>query len=93
MPGDRAFKGLMLYVPIENEASIVINGSADSAFAGTILAPASDIQVNGSGGADGFHCQFIGYTVDISGGAAMNIQYNNSENWDAPTPPSIELKH
>jgi hypothetical protein len=92
-PETGPFKGLMLYVPIENEASIVINGSADSAFAGTILAPASDIQVNGSGGADGFHCQFIGYTVDISGGAAMNIQYDNSENWDAPTPPSIELKH
>jgi len=92
-PESGPFKGLVLYVPIENKATIVINGDSDSAFAGTILAPASDIQVNGSGGADGFHCQFIGYTVDIGGDAAMTIQYDNSENWDAPTPPSIELIH
>ena len=92
-PDSGPFRGLLLYLPMTNSSGITINGNSDSAFAGTILAPASPIDVKGTGGADGFHSQIIGYTVDISGTSAMDILYNNSENWDAPTPPSIELIH
>ena len=92
-PESGPFKGLLLYMPITNSSDIKINGNSDSKFAGTILAPASPIQINGTGGADGFHCQVIGYTVDIAGTSAMDIRYDDSENWDAPTPQSIELTH
>jgi len=92
-PESGPFRGLLLYMPMENSSGITINGNSESTFAGTILAPASPIDLNGTGSADGFHCQLVGYTVDLSGGTDMTIRYNDSENWDAPTPPSIELIH
>ncbi len=92
-PESGPFRGLLLYLPMTNSSEIKINGNSDSMFAGTILAPASPIEVLGTGATDGFRSQVIGYTVDISGTSAMNIVYNNNENWDAPTPPSIELIH
>ncbi len=92
-PESGPFKGLLLYLPITNSNVIKINGNGDSKFAGTILAPASPIQINGTGGADGFHCQVVGYTVDISGTSSMDIRYNDSENYNALTPQSIELTH
>jgi hypothetical protein len=92
-PESGPFRGLLLYLPITNSSTIKINGNSDSMFAGTILAPASPIEINGTGSADGFHCQVIGYTVDIGGTTNMSIMYNDAENWDAPTPPSIELIH
>jgi len=92
-PESGPFRGLLLYLPMTNSSGITINGNSESMFAGTILAPASPVDVKGTGGADGFHSQIIGYTVDISGTSDMSILYNNSENWDAPTPPSIELIH
>lgn len=92
-PESGPFKGLLLYMPLSNSSDIKINGDSDSSFAGTILAPASPIQINGTGGADGFHCQVVGYTVDISGTSDMDIRYNDSENYDIPTQQSLEIAH
>ena len=85
------YGGLFLYMPMSNSGTITLNGNSDSGFTGTILAPAADISINGTGGA-GLHGQIIGYTVDLSGTSDTTIVYNDNENWDAPTPPKIELK-
>jgi hypothetical protein len=67
-----------------------MNGNSESGFTGTILAPAADITIDGTGDA-GLHGQVIGYTVDLSGTSSTTIVYNDQENWDAPVPPQIEL--
>jgi hypothetical protein len=90
-PDSGPYKGLLLYVPYSNEASLTLNGNSDSTFTGTILAPSSDIKIDGSGGADGLHSQIIGYTVDLSGSSQTKIVYNDFENWSSPTAPSMEL--
>lgn len=87
--GDTA--GLLVFLPMSNDDSITINGNSDSHFQGTFLAPSADIQVLGTGAADGFHSQVVGYTVELGGTADTNIFYNDSENYDWTIPPSMEL--
>jgi len=90
-PDTGPYQGLLISMPLTNSSGIIINGNSESTFTGTILAPASPIDIQGTGSSDGLHCQVIGYTVDISGNSGTTIFYNDNENWDAPTPPSIEL--
>ena len=85
------YAGLLIYLPITNTSPIVLNGNSNSGFTGTILAPASQIQVNGTGSAYGYHCQFIGKTVDMSGNNSLIITYYDNENYDITLPPAIEL--
>ena len=87
---ENPYGGLFLYMPMSNTGTININGNSESGFTGTILAPAADVTINGTGG-NGIHGQIIGYTVDLSGTSNTSIVYNNDENWDAPVPPQIEL--
>jgi hypothetical protein len=82
--------GLFLYMPMSNSGTIRINGNSESYFEGTILAPAADVTIDGTG-SSGLHGQIIGYTVDLSGTSNTTIIYNDSQNWDAPVPPQIEL--
>jgi hypothetical protein len=87
---ENPYGGLFLYMPLSNSGTIKINGNSESGFTGTILAPAAEVSINGTGG-NGLHGQVIGYTVDLSGTAETSIVYDNDENWDAPVPPQIEL--
>jgi hypothetical protein len=85
------YGGLLLYMPLNNSGTISINGNSESAFTGSILAPAADVMINGTGGT-GLHGQIIGYTVDLSGTSDTTIVYDDQKNWDAPVPPQIEMK-
>jgi hypothetical protein len=87
---ENPYGGLFLYMPLTNSGTITINGSSGSTFTGTILAPAADISIEGTGDS-GLHGQIIGYTVDLSGTSDTTIVYDNDENWDAHVPPQIEL--
>jgi hypothetical protein len=89
-PTTGPYEGLLLYLPITNTNSIVINGNSDSGLEGQILAPASPIEVKGTGGA-GLTGQIIGYTVDLGGTSGVDVTYDKTKTWDAGTPPSIEL--
>jgi hypothetical protein len=82
--------GLLFYMPLSNSGTITINGNSESSFEGTILAPAADISIDGTG-SGGLWGQIIGYTVDLAGTSDTTIIYNDAQNWDAPVPPQIEL--
>jgi len=86
------YGGLFMYMPMENQGTISINGNSGSGFTGSILAPAADITIDGTGDG-GFEGQIIGYTVDLSGTSTVKINYDDSKNWDAPVPPQVEFKH
>ena len=85
------YAGLLIYMPLSNDDGMIINGNSDSSFTGTFLAPASDIQVNGTAGVDGYNSQFIGYTIDLIGTADLLVDYNQSENLEMDFPPSLEM--
>ncbi|MBI3168695.1 MAG: hypothetical protein HYZ22_09470 [Chloroflexi bacterium] len=93
-PTSGPFENLVLYVPYENEATIRINGSSSSSIDGTILAPASDVVVDGTGQAvdgGGINGQIIGYTVDLSGTSNIDIYYDQNKTYEATTPPYLQL--
>lgn len=89
-PNEEPFDGLLIYMPYENEGRIVNNGNIELHLTGTILAPASDVQVNGTSDSE-INGQIIGYTIDISGTSGMTITYENEFNYEAETPPSLQL--
>ena len=85
------YAGLLIYLPLSNSNTVILNGNGNSTYTGTILAPASEIQVNGTSSGYGYHSQIIGYTVDLSGTGGTTIIYNDSENFDITIPPMIEI--
>ena len=90
-PTSGPFEGLLIYMPMTNSDGIILNGHMDSSLVGTILAPASDIQLNGTMTSSMYHTQVIGYTVDLIGDADIIVTYNAADQYEAPIPPAVEL--
>jgi hypothetical protein len=85
------YAGLLIFLPITNSNTVIMNGNGNSKFTGTILAPASEIQINGTNSPYGYHSQFIGKTVNLTGTASTYIVYNDNENYDITLPPNIQI--
>ena len=94
-PDTGVFAGLFLYLPmgdpIDYSHTVSINGNSGSTLTGTTLAPAAACSINGSGDLSEVDGQFICYTVDLSGTAAITIAYNDMQNWNALEQPSLQL--
>lgn len=83
--------GLLIYLPMENNSRVVLNGGPGSAIKGTILAPASRIIIKGMDSRIGFRSQIIGYTVEADGNSNVVIVYNDAQNYDAMEMPELQL--
>lgn len=90
-PDSGPYAGLLIYLPPPNNNSVVLNGDATSEFTGTILAPISEVQINGTGYIDAYNCQVIGYNIDLIGTADTYINYDDSNVYVLYTQPKIEL--
>lgn len=90
-PGGGPFQGLLLYLPIENDSIVVLNGNAQSRFRGTILAPASLIRITGNDSSYGFHSQIIGFYIELTGDSKVLVKYLDHQNYDAVISPSVEI--
>lgn len=84
-------KGLLIYVPMASGAKVVLNGGPESAMVGTILAPASDIVINGNSSSSGFHSQIVGYRIEVDSSGTIVIIYDSSQNYSATTMPEVQL--
>lgn len=89
-PDTGPYAGLLLYLPITNSSGVTINGNSGSGVEGTVMAPASPVDIQGTGDA-GITGQIIGYTVDLGGTSGVDVHYDNTKTWNALTSPSIEL--
>ena len=85
------YAGLLIFLPMDNDSKVDIDSGTQSAFTGTILAPASHITLKGSSSAYGFHSQIIGYTIEVDGSGTVVITYIATENYKAPTMPEVQL--
>jgi hypothetical protein len=90
-PTSGPYAGLLIYMPMNNEEGMIINGNSDSSFVGTFLAPASNVRVNGTAGSAGYQSQIIGYTVDLSGTADLLVEYEESKNLIMDLPAFLQL--
>ncbi|MFN8382010.1 MAG: pilus assembly protein TadG-related protein [Anaerolineales bacterium] len=86
-------QGLLFYVPIGNHSIIALNGSDDSNYRGTILAPGADVRINGldSGRGAAYHSQIIGYYIEVDGTDDIYIKYKDEQNYDALSMPEVRL--
>jgi hypothetical protein len=84
-------KGLLIYMPIQNQKRIALNGNAESRFRGTIFAPAGDIRLNGMDSRYGFHSQIIGKYIEVDGQDNIVINYTDEDNYDAFNMPEVLL--
>jgi hypothetical protein len=90
-PRSGDFKGLLLYMPLDNRNRIAINGNFESEFTGTILAPSAEVHLNGIGSSRGYHSQIIGYTIEVNGTDHILINYIDEQNFDAFKMPEVRL--
>jgi hypothetical protein len=72
---------------------MVLGGTDDSFYKGTILAPGAAIRITGptSFGGGVYKSQIIGYYIDVSGQSNIDIMYENSRNYDAFKMPEVIL--
>ena len=91
-----ALPGIAIYLPVQyygpmpggcgtptNE--LQLNGNAIDTFVGTILAPCSDISIEGGGATSAFHSQIIGWNVNSGGTADVNVVYDDAQQYTRPT--------
>lgn len=90
-PNNGDLAGLLLYVPMDNPSKVVLNGGADSNIRGTILAPSSEVHINGNESKAGFKSQIIGYRIDVNGIDNVVINYIDEQNYNTLTMPEVQL--
>jgi hypothetical protein len=90
-PDDGEYANMLIYQDPGNTNMATINGGSGSTFSGTMFIPSAEVQINGTGSADGFHSQVIGNIVDMSGTADLHIIYDANENFSMRNPAQVEL--
>jgi hypothetical protein len=90
-PDDGEYAGMLIYQAVGDTERATINGDSGSHFTGTMFFPSAEVQINGTGAADGFHSQVVGDKVDMSGTADLNILYDPDENYNVRKPAQVEL--
>lgn len=85
--------GLLIYMPIDNRGLIFLNGSDESRYQGTILAPGADLRINGMDSLRGaaYHSQIIAYYIEVDGSDRIEINYKDEQNWDTLSMPEVIL--
>jgi hypothetical protein len=85
-----AVPGILIYMAKGNTSTIGITGNSSSFYLGTIYAPDGDLFISGTASANPtFNTQLIGYTVEVSGGALIDINFSDDENYE--NPPYLDL--
>jgi Tfp pilus assembly protein PilX len=80
-----AVTGLVFYFPPSNDAAITIDGGGDLNIVGTILAPTSEISIQGTSDTDALHTQVIAWNVDMGGNAGTFVLYEDNQQMQVPT--------
>jgi hypothetical protein len=85
-----AVPGILIYMAKGNSNKISITGNSTSFYLGTVYAPDGDLFFSGATGTKPtFNTQLIGHSVEVSGGALIDINFNDDENFEKP--PYMDL--
>ena len=85
-----AVPGILMYMALGNSSQIKINGNSTSFYLGTVYAPDGELFFSGSAGTNPtFNTQLIGNKVEVSGGALIDINFSDDENYE--NPPYMDL--
>jgi hypothetical protein len=85
-----AVPGILMYMAYGNTNTFSITGNSTSFYLGTVYAPDGDLYFSGASGTNPtFNTQLIGQNVEVSGGALIDINFNDQENYEKP--PYMDL--
>lgn len=85
-----AIPGVLFFLAYGNTNTISITGSSNTFFLGTVFAPDGDLYFSGDSGTNPtFNTQLIGNNVEVSGGASIDINFMDEENYEQP--PYMDL--
>ncbi|HET7011815.1 MAG TPA: Tad domain-containing protein [Anaerolineales bacterium] len=90
-PDDGPWAGMLVYQNANDTNRATLNGGSNSYIQGTIFIPGAEVQINGTGGANGLHSQVVAYKVDLSGTADLHIVYVPEEQFLLREPGKVEL--
>ncbi len=79
-----AIPGVLIYAPQSNDEDILLNGTGDSSFIGTVYAPGADVTLLGNSETIAFHTQIIGWNVEVGGTAGADVVFNAPEQFSRP---------
>ncbi len=86
-----AVPGILFYLANGNTNTISITGNSTSFYLGTVYAPDGDLFFSGTSGTNPtFNTQLIGNNVEVSGGATIDINFNDDENFEQP--PYLDMQ-
>ncbi|MEE8355790.1 MAG: Tad domain-containing protein [Anaerolineales bacterium] len=86
-----AIPGILIYMAPGNTNTVSATGNSTSFYLGTVYAPDGDLYFSGSSGTNPtFNTQLIGNNVEVSGGATIDINFNDEENFEQP--PYLDLQ-
>ncbi len=85
-----ALAGVLMFLAEGSSETISVTGNSTTFYLGTIYAPDGDLYFSGTSGTNPtFNTQLIGYNVEVSGGATIDINFNDDENFEKP--PYMDL--
>jgi len=73
--------GMLFYLPAGNPSNVILTGTADTLYTGTVFAPNAPISISGDTGTVGYRTQVIGRTVEVGGNATLSVQYDRDDNY------------
>jgi hypothetical protein len=86
-----AVAGILIFLADGNSSTVSITGNSTSFYLGTVYAPDGDLFFSGTSGTNPtFNTQLIGHNVEVSGGALIDINFNDEENFEKP--PYLDLQ-
>lgn len=85
-----AIPGVLIYVNPVRDSVINLNGNNDSKYLGLIYAPRADVSFSGANNTKPtFNTQVIGWNVEITGNASIDINFNQGQAYSSPS--NLEL--
>lgn len=85
-----AVPGILMYMARGNTSTISITGNSTSLYLGTIYAPDGGLFISGTSSSNPtFNTQLIGNNIEVSGGALIDINFNDDDNYEKP--PYMDL--
>ena len=86
-----AMAGVLIFMAYGNDETISVTGNSTSFYLGTVFAPDGDLYFSGASGTEPtFNTQLVGNNVEVSGGATIDINFNDDENFEKP--PYLDLQ-
>ena len=91
-----AMPGILFYLPFAHYGALdgsgcgnvtqelKINGNSNNTFTGTILAPCSDVSIEGTAASFMFNSQVIGWNVNAGGTSGTSVYYDDAVNGHNP---------